>query len=69
MLMGQKYKVHRSVIIDLVRQSCGVDLMGLATEAEIVEAIHTLDRIKADGLNTATGGRAKPDAGADGPRE
>jgi hypothetical protein len=59
MLMGQKYKMHRSVIINLVRRSCGVDLMGLANEAEIVEAVRVLDKIKAYG----------PDAAPDRPGE
>ena len=53
MLMGQEYKVRRSMIIDLVRRACGVDLMSLATEADMGEAIRVLDQIKAVGLDAA----------------
>ena len=54
MLMGEKYQVDRAVIIDLVRQACGVDLMAPASESDINEAIGVLDRIKARGLDAAT---------------
>jgi len=56
MLMGQKYKVQRSTILDLIRRSCGADLTGPTSEAELVEAIRVLDRIKADGLDAASSG-------------
>jgi hypothetical protein len=55
MLVSQKYRVHRSVILDLVRRSCGVDLTASASESGIVEAIATLDRIKADGPGPPSG--------------
>jgi hypothetical protein len=58
MLMGQKYKVRRSVILDLVKHSCGADLMGQVSESEIVEAIRLLDRIKADGPAAVSNGRS-----------
>jgi hypothetical protein len=54
MLMGQKYRVHRSVIIGRVRRECGVDLSSPASEVGIVEAIEVLDRIKAEGLGAAS---------------
>jgi hypothetical protein len=50
MLMGQKYKVRRSAILDLVHRMCGVDLMTPASESELVAAVHVLDRIKAEGM-------------------
>lgn len=50
MLMGQKCLVHRSVILDLVQQVCGTDLNRPATEAELVEAMLVLQRIKTAGL-------------------
>jgi hypothetical protein len=58
MLMGEKYKVDRSVIIDLVRQSSGVDLMVPGSDSDMIEAFGMLDRIKSDGLRAAsTGGQ------------
>jgi hypothetical protein len=55
MLMGQKYWVPRSVILDLVRRTCGVDLTAPASDPEIAEAIGALDRIKAGGLAAVPG--------------
>lgn len=54
MLMSQKFRVPRSAIIDLVRQSCGVDLASPASKTGIVEAIGALDRIKAEGVGAAS---------------
>jgi hypothetical protein len=53
MLMGQKYKVNRSVVLDLVWRCCGTDLTALIADTELVAAIRVLDRIKASGLNAA----------------
>lgn len=50
MLMGQKYRVRRSVVLEAVRERCGVDLTVPGTELEIAKAIQTLDEIKANGL-------------------
>jgi hypothetical protein len=63
--MGQKYKVHRSAIIDLVRRSCGTDLMGQVSESELVEAVRVLDRIKTNGLAVATSSHVEPDVTPD----
>ena len=54
MLMGQKYRVDRSVIIDLVRRASGVDLSSPASEMGIAEAIRELDLIRVEGLGTAS---------------
>jgi hypothetical protein len=51
MLMGQKYKVPRSVILNLIKQSCGTDLMRAVSESKLIEAVHVLERIKANGLH------------------
>ena len=53
MLMGQKYKVHRDVILDLVRRLSGTDLTVPATDSELVAAVRALERIKAEGLAIA----------------
>lgn len=53
MLLGQKYSIHRFVILDLIRRSCGVDLEAPAAEPDIIAAIGALDRIKAEGLGAA----------------
>ena len=67
MLMGQKYRVHRNVIIAQVRRECGVDLNATETAAEIVQAVHVLDRIKAVGLGGVDSPQdAEPGAAADG---
>lgn len=50
MLMGQKYHVHRDVVIETVRLACGVNLTVSGTESEIVEAVRALDAIKTNGL-------------------
>lgn len=50
MLMGQKYRIHRDVVIEAVRLACGVDLNAPGAEAGIIEAIQALDDIKANGL-------------------
>jgi len=49
-LMGEKYHVHRDVIIDLIQRSCGVDVRFVVNGKEIVEAISVLDGIKLSGL-------------------
>ncbi len=54
MLMGQKYRVPRSVILDFVRQACGADLMCPVSEADLIVAVGVLDRIKAIGLVIGT---------------
>jgi hypothetical protein len=64
MLMGQKYKVHRSAVLELVQRICGTDLTALASDAELVVAIRVLDRIKAFGLNAAAVTEDELSAGA-----
>lgn len=65
MLMGQKYRVHRSVILDLVRRACGTDLTRQATEAELVAAVQALERIKVVGLAPGEDADAEPGASPD----
>ena len=53
MLMGQKYKVPRSAILDYVRVISAIDLTKTVTDSELIEAIRVLELIKKNGL-TAT---------------
>jgi hypothetical protein len=52
MLLGQKYRVHRSEILELVRQRCGADLSQPVAEPGLVAAIRELERIKAEGYKS-----------------
>jgi hypothetical protein len=59
MLMGQKYRVPRSAVIQRVRQLCGVDIMVLGAEPDIQRAMAALVRIKECGSDAT----AAPPAG------
>jgi hypothetical protein len=50
MLIGQKYKVPRSAILEFIRKTSGINLTEPVTEAELVDAVRILERIKKDGL-------------------
>jgi len=51
MLIGQKYRVPRSVIIERVLKLCGVDITVPANEAGVQRAVQTLVQIKESGLD------------------
>jgi hypothetical protein len=51
MLMGQKYRVPRSAIIERVLQLCGVDITISANEAEVQRAVQALVQVKELGLD------------------
>jgi hypothetical protein len=53
MLMSEKYRVHRDVIIERVREMSGVDVRLLGTEQDAAKAIEALVRIKDYGLQSA----------------
>ena len=57
MLMGQKYRVPRSTIMERVVALCGVDITGLASETDIQRAVQVLVRIKESGLNDSALGQ------------
>ena len=50
MLMGQKYRVPRSAIIERVRHSCGIDVLRLGTDLDARRAVAALVHIKNFGL-------------------
>jgi hypothetical protein len=57
MLMGQKYRVPRSMIFERVVQLCGVDISDLASDAEIQRAVQALVIIKESGLSASGDGQ------------
>ena len=52
--VAEKYKVNRSVVIDLVKERCGVDLMSVNTDEEIALAVEMLSYLKVHGLESKT---------------
>jgi hypothetical protein len=50
MHVGQKWHVRRSVVLDQVRDACGVDLLTSSMETDLARAIAVLVGMKADGL-------------------
>jgi hypothetical protein len=54
--VAQKYKVHRSAIIGLILRACGVNLMAVRSEQEIVDAIGALDSLRIHGLASRPNG-------------
>ena len=50
MLVGQKWGVGRSVVLDRVREVCGVDLLMQASEDDLRTALTVLSDIKSRGL-------------------
>ena len=46
MLVAQKWRVHRDVVFDRLRDYCGVDLTNGPTLNEIAAAITTLERLR-----------------------
>jgi hypothetical protein len=65
MLMGQKYRVPRAHVFDLVRRACGVDLTTAVEDTELIAAVRVLDRIKAEGLGAAIAPDAESNAASD----
>jgi hypothetical protein len=52
MLMGQKYRVPRSTVIERVRQLTGVDITVQGSEADLLRAMDALVRIKQTGMDS-----------------
>ena len=62
MLMGQKYGVHRTDVLTVVRRACGTDLSRPVSEAELLAALQVLERIKVAGLGIGDDGGSEADA-------
>jgi hypothetical protein len=52
MAVAEKYKVKRSVVLDLVQKASGVDLLEITNEREIETAIEALEAIRRGGLGS-----------------
>jgi hypothetical protein len=59
MLMGQKYRLPRSTVIERVRQLTGIDITVQGSEADLRRAMNALVRIKEAGMDST----AEPAAG------
>ena len=51
MLVAQKWKVLRSVVLETVNLKCGVDLNSVTSEHEIEPAIRTLEQLRMHGIS------------------
>jgi len=49
-LVAEKWRVKRSVVLKAVHQKCGVDLTAVGTNNEIEPAIRVLEDLKLHGL-------------------
>jgi hypothetical protein len=51
MLIGQKWGVKRSNVLEVVQEKCGVDLSAIKTDHEIEIAIMILDKLRHNWLD------------------
>ena len=51
MLVAHKWRVKRSLVLEVVRQKCGVDLTAVGAENEIETAIKILENLRLHGLS------------------
>jgi hypothetical protein len=58
MLVGQKWGVRRSVILRIVQQRCGVDLLVPGTDGDLDSALPVLVDLKDGGLTPGAPPRA-----------
>ena len=50
MLVGQKWRIARSVVIDEVQRRCGVNLLNITSESEIATAMTELAILRHQGM-------------------
>jgi hypothetical protein len=50
MLVAQKFKVHRDVVLERVRERSGVDMSSIARDADIAAAITVLEDLRHRGV-------------------
>lgn len=50
MLVGQKWRIARSVVIAEVQRRCGVNLLDIASESEIATAMTELEILRHQGM-------------------
>ncbi|MDB5345796.1 MAG: hypothetical protein JWP89_4173 [Schlesneria sp.] len=53
MLVGQKWHVARSIVIEHVLSICDIDLATAITEQEIVKAMAVIENLRQNGLSTS----------------
>ena len=56
MLVGQKWRVPRSAVIDEITRQCGVNLLEILDSKEIDMAMGALELIRQNGLSDAETG-------------
>ena len=54
LLVAEKWRIHRSLVIDVIRQRCGVNLEAVENEDEISTAIKVLEDLKIHGVAPST---------------
>lgn len=52
MLVGQKWRVPRSTVIEYVQRICDVDLFAIKDELEITKAIAVVENMRERGIPT-----------------
>jgi hypothetical protein len=55
MLVGEKWRAPRDVVIRRVQEMCGVNLEAVSHEADIVTAIAALEALRRDGVCKSDG--------------
>lgn len=50
MLVGQKSKVHREVVIERVKELSGVDMNAITSDADLAKVIAVLEELRLRGL-------------------
>jgi hypothetical protein len=53
MLVGQKWHVHREVVISRIQEMCGVNLAEPSSGEQIVKAIAALETLRVNGFQKA----------------
>jgi hypothetical protein len=51
LLVAQKHGVRRSIVLELVRRTAGVDLQAPTTDADLATALDLLEQLRARGLS------------------
>lgn len=54
MLVGQKWGVRRSVVLDQLREACGVDLLVPGTDDDLKRALIVLSQMRERGFRPET---------------
>jgi hypothetical protein len=55
MLISEKFRVHRDVVIDRVRELSGIDMHNITSSAAITAVIEVMDDLRVHGLASPSG--------------